>query len=267
MKLIKLLLAGLTLTMMGIAPAVAAEKPLVIQSGKIKQLPSATTLQLQAPTTANATVNLPHGTAPTSPTNGDCWTTATGLFCRISGATVGPYGTASAGSPEVLIEEWIADGTTGSKTFASIPGTYRSLRLIWFARGSAASTIVNMSMTFNGDTAANYDREIVSGNSASTTAAADVASTSVVLGTISAATSPSGEAGNGQLLIPGYANTTFRKSAHTTQSFKSADSAAGLFIRSSGIWWRSTAAISSMEISLASGNFVSGSRLVLYGVP
>jgi hypothetical protein len=75
------------------APAfAAADKPLVIESGKIKQLPGSTTLQVNASGTGAASINIPHGTAPTSPTNGDCWTTTSGLFCYINGATVGPYG-------------------------------------------------------------------------------------------------------------------------------------------------------------------------------
>lgn len=40
--------------------------------------------------TARAFFNLPHGAAPTSPVNGDMWTTTAGLFVRINGVTVGP---------------------------------------------------------------------------------------------------------------------------------------------------------------------------------
>ena len=36
---------------------------------------------------AAAGINLPHGTAPTSPVNGDMWTTTSGLFVRINGTT------------------------------------------------------------------------------------------------------------------------------------------------------------------------------------
>lgn len=43
-----------------------------------------------ASTTSLASLNLPHGSAPTSPVNGDIWTTTAGLFVRINGATVGP---------------------------------------------------------------------------------------------------------------------------------------------------------------------------------
>lgn len=40
-----------------------------------------------AGTTANASLNIPHGVAPTSPNNGDMWTTTAGAFIRINGVT------------------------------------------------------------------------------------------------------------------------------------------------------------------------------------
>lgn len=41
-----------------------------------------------ASTTSASGLRLPHGTAPTSPTNGDIWTTSSGVFARINGSTV-----------------------------------------------------------------------------------------------------------------------------------------------------------------------------------
>jgi hypothetical protein len=38
-------------------------------------------------TTATATFNAPHGTAPSTPANGDMWTTTAGIFFRVNGAT------------------------------------------------------------------------------------------------------------------------------------------------------------------------------------
>jgi hypothetical protein len=43
-----------------------------------------------ASASGGAGLNLPHGAAPSSPTDGDMWTTTTGLFVRINGVTVGP---------------------------------------------------------------------------------------------------------------------------------------------------------------------------------
>lgn len=50
------------------------------------------TVNLVATAASYASANLPHGTAPTSPANGDIWTTTAGFFARINGATVGPFG-------------------------------------------------------------------------------------------------------------------------------------------------------------------------------
>ena len=49
-----------------------------------------------AATTSISSIRLPHGTAPTSPTNGDVWTTTAGLFARVNNGTVGPYGIGTA---------------------------------------------------------------------------------------------------------------------------------------------------------------------------
>lgn len=44
-----------------------------------------------------AGLRLPHGTAPTTPTNGDVWTTTTGIYAQINGSTVGPFGAGGGG--------------------------------------------------------------------------------------------------------------------------------------------------------------------------
>jgi hypothetical protein len=46
-----------------------------------------------------ASINLPHGTAPSSPANGDVWTTTAGIYAQINGSTVGPLGTGGGGTP------------------------------------------------------------------------------------------------------------------------------------------------------------------------
>lgn len=43
-----------------------------------------------ASTTNKSGLNLPHGIAPTSPVNGDVWTTTLGIYVRVNGTTVGP---------------------------------------------------------------------------------------------------------------------------------------------------------------------------------
>jgi hypothetical protein len=50
-----------------------------------------------ASTTGSAGVRLPHGTAPTSPVNGDVWTTTAGMYAQVNGVTVGPFGSGGSG--------------------------------------------------------------------------------------------------------------------------------------------------------------------------
>lgn len=67
----------------------------------------------------NAGLRLPHGTAPSSPVNGDMWTTTAGVFARINGSTVGPFGAASpAGSnTEVQFNNAGAFGASANLTW------------------------------------------------------------------------------------------------------------------------------------------------------
>ena len=64
-------------------------------------------------TTATASATVPHGTAPTSPVDGDVWTTTAGLFVRVNGTTVGPLG--DVFGPSSATDNAVArfDGTTG----------------------------------------------------------------------------------------------------------------------------------------------------------
>ena len=59
-----------------------------------------------ASTTTRATLTIPHGTAPTTPTNGDVWSTTSGLFMRQNGTT---QQFVDIGSTQTL---------TGAKTFS-----------------------------------------------------------------------------------------------------------------------------------------------------
>lgn len=54
-------------------------------------------LILPAGVAGAAPTRVPHGVAPTTPVNGDLWTTTAGLFARINGVTVGPFAASSGG--------------------------------------------------------------------------------------------------------------------------------------------------------------------------
>jgi hypothetical protein len=78
-----------------------------------------------ASATGGAGLNIPHGAAPTSPTNGDLWTTTAGLYARINGATVGPYATAAGSltNPMTTTGDIIVGGASGTPTRLAIGAT------------------------------------------------------------------------------------------------------------------------------------------------
>lgn len=69
-------------------------------------------------TTASAGLILPHGAAPSSPVDGDVWTTTAGIFVRINGVTVGPLiaGTipTAGGAPVNVTSAAAAAGVAGT---------------------------------------------------------------------------------------------------------------------------------------------------------
>jgi hypothetical protein len=85
----KKLLCVLALSLPGIVHA-AQDKPVVVVAGRQTTIPTTDTVLFNPSLTTNAPLNIPQGTAPASPNNGDLWTTSTGLYAQINGATVGP---------------------------------------------------------------------------------------------------------------------------------------------------------------------------------
>lgn len=75
---------------------------LAAQPGTASALPTSGGAMTGLLTTAasaagGAGLNVPHGTAPSAPVNGDFWSTTAGFYGRVNSATVGPFG--SGGSP------------------------------------------------------------------------------------------------------------------------------------------------------------------------
>lgn len=362
--MIKKVLSGLLAALVALAPlgALATDrKPLVIISGVTQQIPSTDTILAPATATTNASLRLPHGTAPSAPNDGDMWTTTAGIYARINGSTVGPLGTGSgsitgstgstdevllradgtggstlqgggvislsdtgvltfpdnirqtfnpgadaaginvgarAGDPgtlsdgdvwynsstnklrgrensvtyslvpsQVLISEQ-SPSATGTVTFSSIEAIYRDLYLVIRGRGTTAATTVSVAIRLNSDSGANYDRQRVSGANATASASSTVAATDLFALTTSlpAASATADVAGAIDVTIFDYRGTTFQKAAKAVNNVKFGTTTADLSTSVISGYWRSTAAVTRVDVILSAGNFVSGSVVSLYGV-
>jgi len=119
-------------------------------------------LVLPAPTTAIAGLNLPHGTAPASPVNGDLWTTTAGLYARINGSTVGPFSTGTALSVTTVSTSSVL---TSAYTIVLqlVSGIVTSL---WAS--PTANDNVTIKNSSDGDTTLSGNGKLIEGNSSIT---------------------------------------------------------------------------------------------------
>jgi hypothetical protein len=91
-----------------------------------------------ASTTAAATLNLPHGTGPSSPVNGDVWTTTSGIYVRVNGTTVGPLGAGGGGASVSVSDTAPVGPSAGNLWFQSSTGkTYIYYDSAWIEVGGA----------------------------------------------------------------------------------------------------------------------------------
>ncbi len=156
-----------------------------VDSGGVVTLASSSYLVLPAATTAIPSLRIPHGAAPTAPTNGDVWTTTSGLYARVNGATVGPFSAAGMSNPLTTNGDTIYGvgttptrlpiGTAGqalvTNAGATAPAwttlTLENLPGAWVKRSCRAATTANVTVasaapsTLDGVTLAANDRILV----------------------------------------------------------------------------------------------------------
>ena len=74
----------------------------VIVRDQLRMSASGSPIIAAAATTAGGGIRIPHGVAPTTPVDGDFWSTTAGFFARVNGGTVGPFtagGASISGTP------------------------------------------------------------------------------------------------------------------------------------------------------------------------
>ena len=135
---------------------------------------------------------------------------------------------------------------------------YQHLQLRMTAKVS--SSLVNLDMTFNGDTAANYSWHELYGDGSTVVSGAGANQTFMKTLISDAATADVFGAGVVDILDP------FETTKYTTMRSFSGDVSGGKYVILRSGSWRNTNAISSMTMQFTAGNIAIGSRFSLYGL-
>lgn len=173
---------------------------------------------------------------------------------------------ASSGSAPAMVKiDEATPSATGVVTFSSL-GSYTHLEILYSGRGDQVATSTAINLTFNGDTGANYDRQLMQGAAGTPTASESLGQTSAAIGNIAAASATASMIGSGRIVILDYRGTTFFKQCVTANTYQTGTGSGAFFTRQFSVGWRSAAAITSITLTLASGNYVAGTIFSLYGI-
>lgn len=179
--------------------------------------------------------------------------------------TVGSI-TPSTGA-EVLLATVVPSGVNSATLMTGIPGTFAHLKIIGVSRTTAAVTSTPIKITLNADgSTANYKNERVyaAGNAAAGNEG--LSDGFIYAGDATGTNVTAGYPSSFELLLPYYSGTTFMKSAIGDSQLSNGTGTGAFFRFALGSVWLSTAAITQIDITLTSGNFVAGSTFKLYGV-
>ena len=162
-----------------------------------------------------------------------------------------------------LTYEPIASITLGSAvssvSFSSISGSYTDLVLV--CSQTAATATMDTRVTYNSDTAANYSATRLMGDGTSATSNRSTNRSWIDLNYVGglATTSPT----TSILQIMNYSNTTTYKTSllranELGSTYQGTEAIVGM--------WRSTSAITRLDLTTSGGNWAIGSTFTLYGI-
>ena len=179
---------------------------------------------------------------------------------------LGILASASGGSTDYeLITTTVLGSSQASVTFSSTAAwaNYKHLQIRGAAVETAGGGIDSLIMRFNGDTAANYSWHGMYGINNSASAAGGNSSSTPYIAYINA------DGASNQRFSPIIIDILEFSSTNKTKISRSLSSAIGSVDRGvtlKSTLWNSTAAITSIVLSGASGNLDAGSRFSLYGL-
>jgi len=148
--------------------------------------------------------------------------------------------------------------------FTSIPSTYKHLQIRFIARGTSANVFITQGFRINSDTGANYANHRLVSTGGVMYSQASTSDTQGYIGATAAASSPNANIYSGNVIdILDYSNTNKYKTIRLLSGVN--DGTNEEFQMRSAVWMN-TAAITSVNLFLASGSFNTNSSFALYGI-
>jgi hypothetical protein len=167
----------------------------------------------------------------------------------------------AAGATYEPIATITTSGSATNATFSSISGSYTDLIVVF--SGTVSNSSYSFMVRFNGDTGSNYSFTDIEGNGTTATSYR-VGNTDKIYFSYNNVTI--GSSTSSQIVnVMNYANTTTYKTA--IGRVATAVNSSGYVGTTAGVGlWRSTAAITSISLTVPVGNITNGSTFTLYGI-
>jgi hypothetical protein len=167
-----------------------------------------------------------------------------------------------------IISKTTLTGSQSNITLSSIPSTYTDLELHISSRFNNSADFDIVNLQFNSDSGSNYSSNLtIQGYNGSASTNAPSAKTVINLGYAPAANATSSTFGSMKIYIPGYAQTTTKKSISADSVMENNSSSAYVLWLTGSIWQTSSSAIDTITLTCNSGaSFVSGTSVYLYGI-
>lgn len=172
--------------------------------------------------------------------------------------------TPSTSSYESIATTTVGSGGTATVSFTSIPSTYKHLEIRYIVRADVADFDSALLMRFNSDTSSNYSWHILRGSGSSIYVDGAANNSNPLVGSQVGNSSTASVFGAGTISVLDYADTNKYKTSRALGGF---DANGSGYIQLSSQGWRSTSAVSSIQLTFSTGSgFLQYSQFALYGI-
>ena len=182
------------------------------------------------------------------------------------GIVSGGGGGGGGGGALALISTTTLSGA-GSFDISSIPGSYNDLVFVAICRGTNAAASEGLQWNFNNDSGSNYysEKVLVSGTGA-LNGVEVIGTIGLLLGRCPGNTGLANSFGVTELVIPGYASTTWIKPAYSSSFSANTNTTTNVYTEHGGGVWNSTVAVTRVQVKGSNtANLAIGSVLRIYG--